>query len=150
MSNDKSFNLGLLDKSIDDIEDLPGFEVPVAGVYSLKFSTAVKVVKMKGIDKDCVEANFEVIECVEQNDPEETPTKAGTKFSMLFQLGNDVAEGKMKELLTPIGAHFNVANLGTLVTETCKDLIITATVKRRADKEDAEKFYPVVTNVMIA
>lgn len=150
MSSDKQFNLGLLDKGIDDIDDLPGFSVPVNGVYSLKFSTAIKVVKMKGIEKDCVEANFEVIECIEQNDPEEAATTPGTKFSMLFQLGNEIAEGKMKELLTPIASHFGERSLGKLVTETCKDLIITAKVARRADKEDSEKFYPVVTNVVIA
>jgi hypothetical protein len=146
MSNEKSFNLGLLDKSIDDIEDLPGFEVPVNGVYTLKFSTAIKVVK----DKDCVEANFEVIECQEQNDPEATPTKAGTKFSMLFQLENEIAQGKMKELVMPIAAHFGERNMGKLITETCKDLIINAKVTRRADKEDKEKFYANVTNVTVA
>jgi len=150
MTEARVFNLGLLDKSIDDIEDLPGFEVPVNGVYSLKFSTALKVVKMKGKDADCVEANFEVIECLEQNDAEATPTKAGTKFSMLFNVENDIAAGKMKELLAPIAAHFQESDLAKLVTETCKDLIITATIKRRADKEDPDKFYPSVSNVLIA
>lgn len=139
-------NLSLLDKSIDDIDDLPGFEVPVNGIYSLKFNTAVKVVN----EVDCVEANFEVIECVEQNDPNETATKPGTKFSMLFRLNNDIALGKMKELLIPIAKHFNEGNLLKLITDTCKDLIISAKVKRRADKEDKEKFYADVSNVVIS
>lgn len=146
MSNTKQFNSSFLDKSIDDIDDLPGFEVPVNGIYTLKFSTQVKIVK----DRDCVEANFEVIECNEQNDPNETATKPGTKFSMLFQLGNEIAEGKMKELVMPIAAHFEERNMLKLVTETCKDLIISAKVSRRADKEDKEKFYANVTNVVIA
>lgn len=141
-----SINLSLLDKSIDDIEDLPGFEVPVNGVYSLKFNTAVKVVN----EVDCVEANFEVIEVIEQNDPNEAPTKAGTKFSMLFRLNNDVALGKMKELLMPIAKHFDEGNLLKLITDTCKDLVIAAKVKRRADKEDKEKFYADVSNVVVS
>jgi hypothetical protein len=144
------FNSNLLDIGIDDIDDLPGFECPVPGIYSLKFSTSTKVVAMKGVDKDCVEANFEVIECLEQNDPAADPTKAGTKFSVLFQLGQEVAMGKMKELLMPVAKHFGEGNLGKLVTDTCKDLIITAKVARRADKEDKEKFYPVISNVTIA
>ena len=142
----KEFNSSLLSKSIDDIEDLPGFEAPVNGMYSLKFSTNVKVIN----DKDCVEAAFEVIECLEQNNPEEPATKPGTKFSTLFQLGNDIAEGKLKELVTPIAAHFDVRDLATLVTETCKDLIITAKVKRRADKNDSDKHYADVSQVSIA
>lgn len=146
MTQSTSVNLSLLDKSIDDIEDLPGFEVPVNGVYSLKFNTAVKVVN----EVDCVEANFEVIECIEQNDPNEPATKAGTKFSMLFRLNNDIALGKMKELLVPIAKHFDEGNLLKLITDTCKDLIIAAKVKRRADKEDKEKFYADVSNVVVS
>jgi len=144
--SDRQFNASLLDRSIDDIEDLAGFEVPVNGVYSLKFSTAIKVVN----DKDAVEANFETIECLEQNDPNEAPTKPGTKFSVLFMLDNDIAAGRMKQLLAPIAEHFNERSLSVLVTETCKDLIVTASVKRRADKNHKEKFYADVSKITIA
>jgi hypothetical protein len=145
------FNMGLLDMSIDDIEDLPGFECPQNGVYVLKFSTAVKVVKMKSGEQDCVEANFEVLECLEQNDPEVDSTKIGTKFSMLFQLGNNVAISKMKELLIPFAEHFNERDLQKLVVDVLKsDTVITASVKRRQDKDDEDKFYPMLSNVVVA
>lgn len=143
------FNSSLLSKSIDDIEDLPGFEVPTPGMYSLKFSTQVKVVK----DRDCVEANFEVIECLEQNDPAEKAAIPGTKFSMLFQLDNPIAEGKMKELMIPIAEAFGERNMLTLITETCavsQGVIIAAKVTRRPDKEDKDKFYAVVSQVTLA
>lgn len=140
------FNSSLLSKSIDDIDDLPGFQVPVNGMYTLKLTTAVKVVN----DKDCVEASFVVVECLEQNDPAEEATKPDTRFSMLFQLGNEVAEGKMKELLIPIAEHFGERNMLTLVTETCKDVVIAAKVTRRYDKTDSEKIYANVTNVSVA
>lgn len=142
-------NLGLLDMSIDDIDDLPGFEVPVNGVYSLKFWTQVKIVN----NKDCVEQNFEVIECLEQNDAGETATKVGVKFSMLAQLGNEIAEGKMKAIMLPIAAHFGERNMLKLITDTCSQasgVIITAKVKRRADKEDKDRFYADVSNVVVA
>lgn len=133
----KEINLSLLDKSIDDIDDLAGFETPVPGMYSLKFSTSLKKVN----DKDCVSCDFEVIECIEQNDAELAPTKPGTKFNTLHQLENDIALGKLKEMLVPVSQHFGVSNLATLVQETCKDLIVVAKVKRRKDKNDPEKFY---------
>lgn len=146
---EKEFNAGLLDRSIDDIEDLPGFAVPPNGVYVLKFSTDVKVVK----DTDRVEAQFEVLNTVEMNDPDEEPPKEGTKFSMLFNLGDDqagkIGEGKLKALLLPISKHFGVSNMATLVTETCKDLVVSAKVRRRADKEDKEKFYADVSEIQV-
>lgn len=153
MSNTRSFNLSLLSKNIDDIDDLPGFECPVNGVYTLKFWTDLKVVAMKGVDTDCVEANFEVIECLEQNDSSEPATIAGTKFSCLFQLEQEIAEGKMKELLAPVAAHFGEGNLEVLVTQTCnqaQNLIVSAKVKRRYDKVDKDKFYPDVSQLTIA
>ena len=149
MATNATPNLGLLDMSIDDIDDLPGFEVPVNGVYSLKFWTEVKVVN----NKDCVELNFAVIECLEQNDPSETATKADTKFSMLIQLGNEIAEGKMKAIILPVAAHFGERNMLKLITDTCSKangVIITAKVKRRSDKEDKDKFYADVSNVVVA
>ena len=151
--NSPTFNLTLLDASIDDIEDLAGFEVPIAGMYSLKIHTSVKVVKMVGKDTDCVEAAFEVIECLEQNDPNEHPTKPGTRFSVLFQLTNEISMGKMKELLMPIAIHFGERNLLNLITKTLvpsENVIICAKVKRRADKTDKEKFYPDISSVTVA
>lgn len=148
---EKQFNLGLLDKSIDDIEDLPGFETPVNGIYTLKLKMGTKVVVMKNTPRDCVEANFEVVECQEQNDPEEKATTPGTKFSMLFQVDNDIAMGKLKDILTPLAAHYGETNLGKLITETlAEDTIISAKVRRRADKEDKDKFYPDVSQVQVA
>lgn len=145
MSATRQFNASLLDKSIDDIEDLAGFEVPVNGLYTLKFTTAIKVVN----NKDAVEANFEVIDCIEQQDPNEVATKPGTKFSTLFMLDNEIAAGRMKALIAPIAEHFNERNLGTLITETIKDLVVVAKVKRRADKEDKEKFYADVSGLVV-
>lgn len=149
MSANRTPNLDLLDKSLDDIESLPGFEVPVNGVYTLKFHTDIKVVN----NKDCIESNFEVMECLEQNDPELAPTAIGTKFSLLSQLENDIAMGKFKELIAPVAKHFGEGNLAKLVQDVCnKDagLIITAKVKRRADKNDSEKFYADVSGIVVA
>lgn len=146
MSATQQANLALLDMSIDDIDDLPGFECPVNGVYTLKFSTSVKVVN----DKDAVEASFEVIECNEQNNAADEPTKPGTKFSCLYFLDNEISQGKMKELLLPVAKHFDERNILKLITDTCKDLIVVAKVRRRADKNDKERFYPDVSGIVIA
>lgn len=140
----------LLDKSIDDIEDLPGFATPTNGIFSLKFSTKLKEVQ----DKPCVEANFEVIAPIELDDvaEEENPVnKAGTRFSILFQIENEIALGRLKELMAPAAAHFNESNMLVLVRDTCaQEIIVAAKVTRRKDKKDPDKFYPNVSGMVIS
>ena len=136
--------LNLLDKSIDDIEDLPGFEVPPPGVYTLKMTCAIKEVN----SKDAIETNFEVLEAQELNDPTET-AEPGTRFSVLSFIENDVAMGKFKELVAPIAAHFGEKNVGKLVSEVIKDLVVSATVKHRKNKEDPDKPYADVSHIVV-
>lgn len=138
-------SLDILDKSLDDIADLPSFEVPQNGTYSLKVSTEVK----KVADKDSVEAKYEVMELVQADDPNAPITVAGTKFSTVYFLDNEYGVGNLKKFLVPFGEHFGTQNLRELVTEKVKDVIITATVKRRADKDDKDKFYADVKNILV-
>lgn len=143
--------LNLLDKSIDDIEDLPGFAVPHNGLFSLRFSTSIKTIA----GKEAVEASFEVLEALELNDPStsgDSANKPGTKFSSLFFLEGDNAEmsvARLKELVAPVGEHTGERNLLKLVTEVCKDLVVVGKVKRRADKQDKEKFYADVSGLIL-
>ena len=148
MSNDALNALSLLDKSIDDIEDLPGFEVPPQGVYTFKMNCAVKAVN----DKPAIETTFEVMEAMELNDStlDVSGVKIGTKFSILSFIHNDVAMGKFKELVAPIAAHSGENNVAKLVTEVIKDLVVVATLKHRKNKEDESKPYADVSKITVA
>jgi hypothetical protein len=48
----------LLDKEIDDLAELPAFEVPPVGNYKLAVCFSEKNVN----DKECLEASFKVLE----------------------------------------------------------------------------------------
>ena len=146
MSNlDQAFNL--LDKSIDDIEDLPGFAVPTNGLYSLKFNTKLKEVN----GKPCVEANFEVVAPVELDDPSteaDPANKPGTRFSMLFQIENEMAVGRLKELMAPASVHFGEGNMLSLCRDVCShESLVVAKVTRRKDKTDPDKLYANVSGL---
>lgn len=142
----REFNMASLDRSIDDIEELAGFEVPVNGMYTLKFKMDLKVVN----NKDAAEASFEVVECLEQNDPEETPTKPGTKFSTLFFVENDIALSNMKKFLVPFVEHFGESNVLKLIVDNLKEeVVIAAKVKRKEDKKEEGKFYADVSEVTV-
>lgn len=137
---------------LDDIADLSSFETPASGAYVLKVTTSVKEIN----DKDAVEAAFEIIDTVELKYPDEedkryvAPSKPGTQFSTAFILGSSTAEGYLKKFLAPFGEHFGTTKVGELVRDKIKDVVISAIVTRRADKDDPDRFYASVKNITIA
>lgn len=129
--------------SIDDIADLPSYEVPVEGSYIFTVSAEVKKVN----DKDVVEASYVVQELVEPRDPAGTAVP-GTKFSTIFMIDNEYGIGNLKKFLTPFAAHFSNNNVGELIGEI-KEVSIAATLKHRKDKNDPDKVYAVVSNITV-
>lgn len=144
-------DLSLLDRDLDDIEDLPGFAVPPNGEYLLKMKTEIKEVN----SKQAVEASFEIMECIKKDNDADTDAKIGDKFSSLFFLQGDnpdgvkISLGKLKELVAGVAESTGQSNLGVLIRDTLADCVVMATVKRRADKEDKEKFYATVKNLRL-
>ena len=145
----------LLDKSLDDLKDLPEFKIPDTGIYKL----SVKV-EMKEINKKpAIVAKFKVREVVELEDssiPETERSKAGDGFDIPFMLRNEdgtpneLGEGRFKEFSAPFANHFEEKNLRTLVTEKLNSEVdITAKIKKVARKTDAEKFDARVSDISI-
>lgn len=157
MGNNTELDLGLLDMSIDDIESLPGFETPFPGQYVMKLTTGLKKVN----ESICVETAFEILETVKMdNDGDPEPT-VGSKFSNIYTIisgktdsekkleAERLGKGKLKELLLGVAESTGQGNLMVLVRDVVASCIVTATVTRRPDKEDKEKFYPVVKNLAL-
>lgn len=144
--SDDTFDLNLLDQNLADIEDLPSFEVPPAGTYQLLVSLSTKTVN----EHPAVAADLEIISTVQLANSADTPAVDGTKFGLLFMLDNEFGLGNMKKFLAPFAEHFGTDNVRELVTEKVQNVQITATVKRRVDKEDKEKVYAIVTNIVVA
>lgn len=134
--------LDILDKQLDDIEDLAGFEVPPTGTYGFNLSMAVKEVN----DKPAVEVGLELMDVVELANDNDTAPAVGTKCSMLFFLAGKeeavkMSLGRLKELAVPLGEHFGTTNLKEIIGR-CKDpILVEANLKRRTDKEDKDKHY---------
>jgi hypothetical protein len=139
----------ILDSNIEDLKELPGFEVPTPGIYNLLATAALKEIN----NATCVEMSVVVISCEEQDDPTATPTVPGTKSSMLFDLSRDFAVSDMKKIMKPFSEHFGVTNLRELVEETITDVQIIAKVGRRAGKVknpgDPVKFFMQLSNITI-
>ncbi len=150
MSND-NLDLDLLDMNLEDIEDIPGFEAPYAGEYVLRLAAEIKDInKIKYL-----EIGYEVVECTKKNNDEDPDTIPGTKFSQLFALTGDADRvkqslGYCKKLLAGVAESVGEGNLLILVRDHLPGMMTTATLNRRQDKEDKEKFYPIVKNLRVA
>lgn len=153
-----NLDFALLDQDLDSIEDLPGFEAPPTGEYLLRMVSVLKQVK----DAVCVQTEYEVLECIKQDNDADTPAKVGNKFSSLYTIkyvksadAEKEAEnvkkgkGKLKELLRGVAEATGQGNLAVLVRDVVANCVVRATVKRNQDKEDKEKFYGNVKNLVL-
>lgn len=133
--------------SLDDIADLPTFEVPPQGTYICTVSLGIKEINKK----PAVEAEFAVVSTEELEDTEVAEAAVGTKFSVAFILGSNIAEGKLKQFLAPFAAHFGTTNVGELVRDRVKDMTIALTLKHRKNSkgDDPDRIYPDVRNVTV-
>lgn len=126
----------LMDASLDDIADLPGFVVPPQGHYKLAVSLEKKVVN----DVPSIEAGCTVMETLELDNKDETPVEPGTKFSQLFMMNNEWGQGGFKGFVSPIATGLGLQNPKvSQVVEAVQNITITAVIKHRYHKEDKQK-----------
>lgn len=124
----------LMDASIDDLADMPKFELPPKGHYQFSVSMAQKVVN----EKKCVEATLVVDQTLELANTDEKQMENGSKFSALFMMENEWGQASFKEFITPISKALGYKTVGQAVRE-CQNVRIAAVLKHRVHKEDREK-----------
>lgn len=126
----------LMDASLDDIADLPGFDVPPPGRYKLALTLEYKVVN----EKPAFEAKLVINEVIELANQTDTPPEVGSKFSSLYFLDNEIGQGYFKELAKTLAAGLNMENPKiSQLLETCNNILVQATLKQRVHKEDVRK-----------
>lgn len=148
----------ILDKSIDDIADLPSFKAPDTGMYRLSITFDTKEINKK----PAVVARFVVRELLALADdaiPENERAKPGDKFDVPHILkdedgkDSEFAWGMLKALIKPFEIHFGETNLKTLIkkmaTEGGESVDITAKVVKKQRKDDKDKFSARVEEIVI-
>lgn len=144
-------DLSLLDKTLDEIEDLPGFEVPVNGRYLLKANRKIKKIN----DKAAVEVELEVMGCLKKDNDGDEDTVIGTKFSQLYFLQGDedavrISMGLLKQFVKPIAEATGEGNMKVIVKDHMTDVLMQATVVRRKDSKNPEIFRARLSNLELA
>lgn len=124
----------LLDATLDDLADLPGFKVPPTGAYALE---VMSVLEKEIGDHAAVEAKFtirEVVEVSEQNVPEDQMPVPGDECNIAFMLDNDTGVGFFKEFLKPLGEKLGTKKNREIMSGA-KGMLLMVVLKRTHDKE---------------
>lgn len=123
----------VLDASLDDIEDLPGFVTPPTGGYTLLVEEEPAQKEIG--DKPFLEVKFVIKEVQEVQDMEENEVapKEGDKFNYAFNLTDKIGIGKMKEFLSPFSERIGTRQLPELFAGM-KGMEIVVVNKRTYDK----------------
>lgn len=126
-ADNKNLDFSILNGSLDDIEDLPGFNVFPSGAYHVLLA---KGLVQKGIgEHPAVELEMTCAEVIELADPTQADQapKVGDTCSTAFMLDNEIGRGKLKEVFKAIaaktGSTSNAANMQAAAGLTCKVVI---------------------------
>lgn len=126
----------ILDQNLEDLQDLPAFEVPPAGAYN----ATIKGAEEKDInDHPAVEVKFVLNEVMELANPEDTPPAAGTETSIIYMMDNEFGVGNFKELLKPIAAATGISKTRELV-DAMKGMQVLLVTKVRQNKDKTQNY----------
>jgi hypothetical protein len=129
----------LLDASLDDLADLPAFEVPPAGAYH---ATIISLESKTIGTHPAVEVKFKLNETMELNNPADKPVVNGTETSVAYMLDNDFGQGKFKEFLAPLSAHLGITKIRDVLAEA-KGMDVVLVTKVRQNKEKTQSYMDV-------
>ena len=129
----------LLDISLDDLADLPEFKVFPAGAHRCSMSLESKDIN----GHPSVELKLRLLETVELASATDVAPEAGTESSVAYMLDNEFGQGKFKEILKPLGAHFGLNKFGE-IQEAAKDCEVLVVTKTRQNKDKTQTYLDVV------
>lgn len=142
----------LLSMDMDDIEDLPPVGVPPTGHYNLEV-TATRETRDAG--GEYIKFAYTVTSVNEVKDPmEESQAAVGQNFvdfySPLKKDGtvNEFGMKFLKQAMQPYADHFGGGNFGEVMNNINK-VAIAATLVRRMDKKDSDRFNFSLRDVVI-
>ena len=132
-------DFSVLDGSLDDIEDLPGFLAFPTGAYHVKLD---KGLVKKEINKHpAVEMAMTCVEVKELSNPEdaENAPKVGDICSTAFMLDNETGRGFLKIVLKAIGERCGTKNTAEILNASI-GLEAIVVVKKTVDKEKGKEY----------
>lgn len=132
----------LLDGTLDDLADIPEFRPFPPGAHKVKFNWEQKEVNKHPV----IEVKLVAVETVELAKPADEENKAlvgGETGSVLYMLDNEIGQGKFKELLKSLAAHYGAKTTRELLTDAQGSEVLVVT-DLRSNKEKTKSYMDIV------
>jgi len=136
----------LLDTQLDDIEDLPSFKPFAPGLHNVMASFELTDVN----GKSAVELQFTYVSTIELADPEDEPPKEGDTCNTMFILSNKYGLGNFKKCASPFKEALGLSTLRDVIENAKSVECVLLNGKHRSDKEDPDKKYLNVKEIVIS
>ena len=132
------FNLdALLDGTLDDLADVPGFQTFPVGTHKV-------TINWKKVEKrPAYSLMMTAVETVELADPNETPLAAGTMSSVMFMLDNEYGQSAFRKIIASLGSHFG-AGSNREIMEKSEGAEVLAVTRQRTNKEKTQVYTDIV------
>lgn len=133
-------NFDMLDRAIDELPDLKGFEPLPAGTYRIAMGWEKKEVA----EKPAVAFKMKVLETIELANKNDTPPEEGKEADLLFILTNNDGEeselglGQLKQILSEVAPYVG-GESASEVMENSEGAEVFVTLKVRANKKDPDQ-----------
>lgn len=131
----------LLDSTLDDLADLPEFKPYPNGAHQVTIAFEKKTVNKH----PAVELKMTAISTLELSEPTDAPLEKGSESSVLYMLDNEMGQGKFKEIIKILSAHFGAGKKNAEYIEEAKGLQCTVVTKKRSNKDKTAEYTDIVT-----
>lgn len=136
--------------TLDDIEDLPGFNVYPTGAYRVCLPDGITFKDIN--DKPAAEVKMVLEEVMEiadgALDDDEKPPMVGDICSLAFFRDNKIGAFQLKSFMIPLSQSLGTKRIGDIIQQ-CKDMKLLVIMNRVNDKNDDSKKYPRVKKVAV-
>lgn len=134
----------ILDSSIDDLADLPAFQVFPSGVHRAIINWEKKEVN----NHPCMELKMKAVETIELANPaEDAPLAAGTESSVLFMLDNEFGQGKFKAIIKQLAEATGTSKISEAV-DASQGMEVQVVCKVRQNKDKTQSYTDVTKVIM--
>lgn len=137
--NTDAMDFSILDGTLDDIADLPGFNIFPSGAYLVELTEGF--VQKEIAKHPAVELQMKCIEVKELSDPATAPLapKPGDICSTAFMLDNEFGRGKLKQALSPIGEKLGLKSNREIMVGS-KGIQAIVVIKKTENKEKGREY----------
>jgi hypothetical protein len=134
-----NLDFSILDGTLDDIEDLPGFLVFPSGAYLVELHQGLN--KKAIANHPAVEMAMKCIEVKELADPNDADKqpKIGDVCTIAFMLDNEFGRGNLKKVLEPIGERLGI-KANSQIVEASKGIKALVVIKKTENKEKGKEY----------